>query len=62
LSDSQLAAVTAAANDLSAEKRATFLQRVSARLRLHGGRPSDAQLDKAIQAALRGLVLATVRP
>ena len=63
LSDHQLAAVMLAAKELSDEKRRTFLERLNARLELHGARISDADLDKTIQAALRGLVHnAAVRP
>ena len=63
LSDHQLAAVMLAAKDLPDEKRRTFLERLNARLGLRGSRFTDADLDKAIQVALRGLVhTATVRP
>jgi hypothetical protein len=56
LSDHQLAAVMLAAKDLPDEKRRTFLERVSARLGLRGARISDAELDKTIRIALKGLV------
>ena len=63
LDNNQLTAIMTAASGLPPEKRSLFLERVAARLKLHGGRPSDAQLDKAIQAALRGLTHnATVQP
>ena len=55
LSDHQLAAVMLAAKDLPDEKRRTFLERVDARLTLRGARISDADLDKAIRIALKGL-------
>ena len=63
LSDHQRAAVMLAAKDLPDEKRRTFLERVAARVELRGSRFTDADLDKAIRIALRGLVHnATVQP
>jgi hypothetical protein len=63
LSAHQRAAVLAIAAGLSDEKRRTFIERLNARLGLRGSRFTDADLDKAIQVALRGLVhTATVRP
>jgi hypothetical protein len=62
LNDAQLATVMLAARDLPDEKRRTFLERVSARLDMRRARISDTDLDKTIQAALRGLAHnATVR-
>ena len=51
----QLALVAAAADKLPAEKRATFLERVAARLRLHGRRFTDAELELLMARALIGL-------
>jgi hypothetical protein len=45
-----------AADPLPAEKRSLFLERVAARLRLHGPRFTDTDLNAAIQAALSGLI------
>jgi hypothetical protein len=56
LSDDQLQTVMVAASGLPAEKRGVFLERVAARLRLHGPRFTDADLGAAIRAALIGLV------
>ena len=56
LSDDQLAMVMIAASGLEVEKRSVFLERVAARLRLHGPRFTDADLNAAIQAALTGLI------
>ena len=44
-----------AASGLPVEKRTVFLERVAARLALRGARISDADLDKAIRIALKGL-------
>ena len=55
LNDAQLALVMTAAGGLPVEKRSLFLERVAARLRLHG-RFTDADLGTAIQAALTGLI------
>jgi hypothetical protein len=55
LSDSQLAAVMTAAGPLPVDKRGIFLERVAARLALRG-RFNDADVDTAVQVALRGLV------
>ena len=52
----QLALVMTAAGSLPVEKRSVFLERVAARLRLHGPRFTDADLGAAIQAALTGLI------
>jgi hypothetical protein len=56
LRDHQRAAVMVIAAGLPADKRRTFLERVDARLSLRGSRISDAELDKAIRIALKGLV------
>jgi hypothetical protein len=56
LTDAQLEIVMVAAGGLPAEKRSVFLERVAARLRLHGPRFTDADLDAATQAALTGLI------
>ena len=56
LSDDQLALVMTAAGGLPMEKRSVFLERVAARLRLHGPHFTDADLGAAIQAALTGLI------
>jgi len=56
LSDSQLQIVMTAAGGLPVEKRGVFLERVAARLELHGPRFTDADLGAAIQAALTGLI------
>jgi hypothetical protein len=56
LSDDQLAMVMIAAGGLEVEKRSVFLERVAARLRLHGPRFTDADLGTAIPAALTGLI------
>jgi hypothetical protein len=55
LSDTQLAIVMTAAGGLAVEKRALFLERVAARLQLHG-RFTDADLDDAVRTALSGLI------
>ena len=56
LNDNQLKAVMIAAGPLSPEKRSVFLERVAARLQLHGSRFNDADLDAAVKRALRGLI------
>jgi hypothetical protein len=56
LNDVQLEIVMVAAGGLPAEKRSVFLERVAARLRLHGPHFSDTDLGAAIQAALTGLI------
>ena len=56
LKDHQLANLMAAAGKLPVEKRGVFLQRVVARLSLHGFRFSDDELDNAVRRALQGLV------
>jgi hypothetical protein len=56
LSDAQLQAVMVAAADLEQEKRALFLERLAARLQLHGTRFTGADLDKAMKLALTGLI------
>jgi len=54
LNDNQLVIVMTAAGSLRVEN--VFLERVAARLRLHGPRFTDADLNAAIQAALTGLI------
>jgi hypothetical protein len=56
LTDKQLRLVMVAATPLPPEKRSIFLERVAARLRLHGPRFTDADLGAAIQVALTGLI------
>jgi hypothetical protein len=56
LKDRQLTTVMAAASRLPTEKRATFLERVAARLRLCGFRFNDADLEDAVRRALVGLI------
>jgi hypothetical protein len=56
LSDEQLRIVMTAAGGVPVEKRSVFLERVAARLRLHGPRFTDADLGAAIAAALTGLI------
>jgi hypothetical protein len=56
LSDDQLALVMTAAGSLPVEKRSIFLERIAAKLRLHGPRFTEADLGAAIQAALTGLI------
>ena len=51
----QLATVMAAASKLPSKKRATFLERIAARLRLSDFRFSDADLEDAVHQALTGL-------
>ena len=56
LTDAQLEIVMVAAGGLPAEKRSVFLERVAARLRLHGPRFTDQDLGAAVQVALTGLI------
>ena len=56
LTDAQLEIVMVAASSAPVEKRSIFLERVAARLRLHGPRFTAADLNAAIQAALTGLI------
>jgi hypothetical protein len=53
--DSQLRAVWDTANRVPVEKRRLFVDRVVARLQLQRGF-TDADLDDALRAALRGLI------
>jgi hypothetical protein len=55
LSDTQLAAVMTAADNLPAEKRGVFLERVVARLGLLP-RFTAAEFADAMHSALRGLI------
>ena len=54
LTDHQLQIVMVAANKLPLEKRGIFLDRVVARLSLHG-RFTGADFDAALRLALQGL-------
>jgi hypothetical protein len=56
LNDAQLEIVMVAAGSGPVEKRGVFLERVAARLRLHGPHFTDADLGAAIQVALTGLI------
>jgi hypothetical protein len=56
LSNDQLERVMLAAGPLAPAKRSLFLERVAARLQLHGRNFSDADLDRAMHQALTGLV------
>jgi hypothetical protein len=61
LPDSELEIVWAAAKPLSPEKRVVLLERVAGHLgRLGYSRVSDADVQDAVQLALRGLVHAPV--
>jgi L-aminopeptidase/D-esterase-like protein len=61
LSDAQLHLVMAAAQLLPFEKRAVVLERVAGHLQLIAARHfSDAEVERAIRAALSGLVQGTV--
>jgi hypothetical protein len=55
LNDRQLQTVMTAASGLPPEKRSVFLERLAARWELHGRRFADADLDRAVHLALRGL-------
>ena len=59
LSDDQLKIIMTVAGGLSVEKRGLFLERVAARLRLHGFRFTDDDLDTAVRLALQGLIQET---
>jgi hypothetical protein len=62
LTDAQLALVMAAARPLGAEKHSVFLERVAGHLRLIGFmRVQDGDVDRAIHAAIRGLLNAPLR-
>ncbi len=56
LTDNQMQAVLLAAQPLPPEKRSELLERIGARLRLVAGRPSDDDVARAVELALRGLV------
>jgi hypothetical protein len=61
LSDAQLHLVMAAAQPLPLEKRTVLLERVAGHLRIIAARHlSDAEVERAIRAALSGLVQGTV--
>jgi hypothetical protein len=56
LTDNQMHAVMLAAAPLDPSKRVTLMERVAASLRVAGiHRPSDHDVERAVQAALRGL-------
>jgi hypothetical protein len=52
----QLAIIATAADRLPPEKRDTFIDRVKARLQLHGRRPDDEVVAEAVRQALSGLI------
>ena len=52
LNDAQLQIVMTAASSLPIDKRNLFLERVAARLLLHGPRFTDADFGAAVQTAL----------
>jgi hypothetical protein len=57
LSDTQLDLVMQATAPLDPSKRVVAMERVAAQLRIHGGRyVSDADVELATRAALKGLV------
>ncbi len=56
LSDSQLRAVWAAADGLPVEKRGVFLGRLVGQLQIRGYRFTTADLEDAVQLALKGLI------
>ena len=55
LKDHQLSIVTATADTLTGEKRSVFLERVAGELRVRGNRSTNAELEKLVRQALRGL-------
>ena len=60
LSDMQLKTVMTAAGGLPPEKRDTFLRRIGDHFQRNGRRFTDADLDRAVRQALRGLVQVVV--
>ena len=56
LNGRQLAIIATAADRLPPEKRDTFIDRVKARLQLHGRRPDDEAVAEAVRQALSGLI------
>jgi hypothetical protein len=57
LTDAQLRAVLIAGGPLPPEKQSAFLERVAGHLRLVGyNRVSDADVERAIRAAMAGLL------
>jgi hypothetical protein len=57
LTERQLALVMTAATPLDPSKRATLLERVASHLRRISVRqPTDSDVDRAIKAAMRGLL------
>jgi hypothetical protein len=62
LTDSQLALVMAAARPLGAEKHSAFLERVAGHLRQIGFmHVQDLDVDRAIRAAIKGLLNVATR-
>jgi hypothetical protein len=57
LTDHQLATVLTAAASLPVEKRGTLLERIAGRLRQQAGRITDADVSKAVEVSLRGLLV-----
>jgi hypothetical protein len=55
LNDKQLGAVVAGAADLPQDKRATYLDRISAHLQIRCGRFTDHDVVEAVQLARAGL-------
>jgi hypothetical protein len=56
LNGHQLAIIATAADRLPPEKRDTFIDRVKARLQLHGRRPDDEAVAEGVRQALSGLI------
>jgi hypothetical protein len=56
LTDRQLETLKLAASVLDPPKRVVLFQRVAAYLRGGTGRPSDADLSRAVERSLRGLI------
>ena len=56
LNGQQLAIIATAADRLPPEKRDTFIDRVKARLQLHGRRPDDEIVTERVRQALVGQI------
>ena len=56
LTDAQLTMIMTAASALSPDKRTVLLERVAGQLRGCSGAPSDSDLARVLEKALRGLV------
>jgi hypothetical protein len=56
LSDSQLRAIWATADNLPVEKRGVFLARLVGQLQLRGYRFTTADLEDVVRSALKGLI------